>query len=126
MGKKITTFSDIFRNIPRNGNDYNGGLVLFATESNMFYFIEFGTGDNLDHEDRKNGYDDMVIMSTETFNKYEDNQECKYFSIKVKKCIDNSKIIPIKQIIDISEVKTKNIFEIEIERIPTIEGRRPS
>ena len=50
-----------FTTFPRNMFDYQGRVVLFDTNNNVFYDFAFGTGDNLDDEDRDGGFDDYFM-----------------------------------------------------------------
>ena len=52
--------NNIFRSIPENPYPFEGGVTLFSTNLNMFYYIWFGSGDNLNEEDIDNGYDDYM------------------------------------------------------------------
>lgn len=49
--------------IPRNRNNYLGGVLLYHIASKVFVEICFGTGDNLDSDDRKAGYDEYIMIT---------------------------------------------------------------
>ena len=56
----MSKFPKEFNMIPRNTFDFEGGVVLFAKDSDTFYHIWFGSGDNLTDEDIEDGYDDYM------------------------------------------------------------------
>lgn len=45
----------------------SGGLLLFVPERKQFIRISYGTGDNLLHEDIKEGYDDYLYIVIDEF-----------------------------------------------------------
>lgn len=56
----MSKFPKEFNMIPRNEFDFEGGVVLFSKDSDTFYHIWFGSGDNLDDADIEDGYDDYM------------------------------------------------------------------
>ena len=54
----------VIMGLPRNRYDYEGGMVLYATREEVFFKVVFGTGDNLLAEDRREGYDDYLMLDS--------------------------------------------------------------
>lgn len=53
---------ELFRRIvPRNPDDWNGGVVLYSTWNRAFFNIVFGSGCNLDGDDVSQGFDDYIM-----------------------------------------------------------------
>lgn len=44
-----------------------GGILLFCPEQKLFLRVSYGTGDNLLKEDRREGYDDYIYISADSF-----------------------------------------------------------
>lgn len=56
-------YPSVFHYLPRNDEDYQGGLVLYSTSMKTFYSMVFGTGDNLTQEYVDEGFDDYMLIS---------------------------------------------------------------
>ncbi len=63
-GLRLANVHPVFMGLPRNRYDYEGGMVLYATRAEVFYRVVFGTGDNLLAEDRREGYDDYLMLDS--------------------------------------------------------------
>ena len=57
--ESFAAFKDI---VPRNPNQWFGGIVLYSSSTESFFEISFGTGDNLDGDDMDNGFDDYIMV----------------------------------------------------------------
>lgn len=49
--------------VPKNPNDWFGGIVLYSTINGTLFDIAFGTGDNLSYEDESDGCDDYIMVT---------------------------------------------------------------
>lgn len=65
------------------------GCLICEIQQNSNSTYRLYDFDRKDKYGNKRHLDIDKAIDVINFNKYEDNQECKYFSIKVKKCIDN-------------------------------------
>lgn len=45
----------------------NGGILLFYPGQKLFLRVAYGNGDNLLKEDRREGYDDYIYISADSF-----------------------------------------------------------
>lgn len=55
----LERFSEV---VPRNEVDWYGSVLLWSTRLRQLFSISFGSGDNLDSEDRKEGFDDYLVI----------------------------------------------------------------